>query len=58
MQKTLKTPQTVRINNEFSKVAGYTINFKKSVALLYTSKKIYTSTRIKETILFTMLSKE
>ena len=42
--------------NEFSKVAGYKINTRKSVALLYINNEI-SEQEIKETIPFTITSK-
>ena len=42
--------------NEYSKVAGYTINTQKSIAFLYTNNE-KTEREIKETIKFTIAKK-
>jgi hypothetical protein len=47
------TRKLLQLINTFSKVAGYKINSKKSVALLYTSDKL-DEKEVRETILFTI----
>ena len=39
------TKRTVRINEKFSKVAGYKINIQKSNSFLYNNNKIYEKKR-------------
>ena len=50
------TRKLLELINEFSKVAGYKINIRKSVAYLYTNNK-RSQREIKETVLFTIISK-
>jgi hypothetical protein len=50
------TKKLFEIINSFSKVVGYKINIKKSVAFLYTNNE-QTEKEIRETIPFTIASK-
>ena len=50
------TRKLLEIINEYSKVAGYKINTKKSLAFLYTNNE-KTEREIKETIPFTIATK-
>ena len=50
------TRKLLQLINEFSKVAGYSINTQKSVAFLYTINEL-SEREIKETISFTIVSK-
>jgi hypothetical protein len=50
------TREFLNLINNFSKVAGYKINSKKSVAFLYTKDK-QAEKEIKETTLFTIVTK-
>ena len=50
------TKKLLELINEFSKVSGYKINIKKSVAFLYANNEL-TEGEIKKTILFTIATK-
>ena len=50
------TKKLLELINEFSKVSGYKINIKKSVAFLYANNKLI-EREIKKTIPFTIVSK-
>ena len=50
------TRKLLELTNEFGKVAGYKINTQKSLAFLYTNKKM-SEREIKETIPFTITTK-
>ena len=50
------TKKLLELINEFSKVAGYKINFQKSIAFLYANNKL-TEREIKKTIPFIIASK-
>jgi hypothetical protein len=55
--KKTSTPNLLETINNFSKVAGYTINLQKSVAFLYTNKE-QIEKAYRKTIPFTITSKK